>query len=352
MPKKTNQLFEIEAEESEEDESFVPKDIGENEEYEEENEDNNIEIEDDRSNQKQNEDEIEEINENNESKIAEEEENYDMNLALNEDIYEDKLIEIYDKTKLGEINDELFYNFNNYNIYELKLSNLASVQTNTFNKETFEPEPTIKIQDDKGKNVEKRILYDNFIRWKNLTSQKEDANTENSEINDFFNLKSKLNNILLGNSQLILLSDDTYKLKIGNNIFDINIADSSNLAFSISNNDNYNVIGGKLQNKILLKKSYFDMFSSKRKSSVSYEDYIKNDNPMENNVKTKLFHSYFDKNKFTREEYMSKSGKINVVKNVDKLHKKELIDVNVNLTTNNIMLNKKRKNMQTNDFDV
>lgn len=392
-----NQFIHREAEEDEEDEDFDPDESSNSENDDDQEEDNEVD-EREKDYKRHLEEEVDDeenyvkskyrdIKDDDEEEDIEDFYNQEYNAFMNRqqddsEELEKKLMDIYQQTKSGDIQDEMFFNFKDFDIYELKLSNLAYYQPKKFDKEKYIPEKNIKFLDDKGRLIEKNIPYSSYIRWKyekdnditntnsninNNTDSNNNLNLNSSEktINDFFNLeKTQEADKAVGNSYLIEMKDGTYKIKIGDNLFDVNLADTSNLAFSLQEKKDsaISVIAGNIKNKMIIKKSYQDMFKDRRKSSLSYEDLVKNENKTqtfgENNAKTKTVHSYFDKNKFSREEYTAKPGKVNSLKKIERLYKQSNPSAfnnnlnNMNLTnTSNVnknkgddrMLNKKRK---------
>jgi hypothetical protein len=316
-----------------------------------------------------------------------------------EEMLENKLVEIYQQTLSEKINEELFFDLKDFDVYELKLSNLAHYQQKAFSKDAYEFEPQIKFNDEKGRKVIKNIPFENYLRWKYLNNKKannkknsivddENINELNEEnqnkdvynsseyIDTFFNLKNKNkldnanNNIkdsnpeIIGNTFLIELEDGTFKIKIGNNIYDMAMADSSNMSFGVEDiNSKLNVLLGNIDKKMIIKKSYKDMFSDRRKSSIS-EDYfydIENlaskDGAIDNEAsRTKTAHSYFDMNKFSTEEYKAKQ--VNTLQKIEKLLKantqvskiaKNTFTPKFNDAFDGQLLNKKRRNNNNND---
>jgi len=294
-----------------------------------------------------------------------------------EELLDNKLLEIYQQTKSAEVNEELFLDFNDFDVYELKLSNLAYYQKKCFDKNKFQLEPSIIVEDDKGRKINKRIPHENYIRWiyQDNNIQKQNK-AEESELLDFFSLKPKANQHIqtnlkgnnsedqniAGNSFLIEMKDGSFKIQIGNSLLDVVLANSSNLAFAIEegSNENISVVGGLIKNKMIVKKSYQDMFKdNRRKSSLSNEDLAKyktdENKGAVSNAKTKMAHSYFDKNKFSREEYTAKNP--NSIKKIEQMYKKN----NTGNDYQNILktqegsgsglLNKKRKTMFEDDVE-
>jgi hypothetical protein len=80
---------------------------------------------------------------------------------------ENKLLDIYKETKTGETSDEMFFNFKDFDVYELKLSSyLAFYQRSCFDPSSYKLESNLSFIDDKGKLVEKDVPRDCYMRWK------------------------------------------------------------------------------------------------------------------------------------------------------------------------------------------
>ena len=237
-----------------------------------------------------------------------------------------KVLEILTKDKVVEINKDLFSDLSNFDIYELKLANIASFQMKQYIEKDFKKELPIQIIDDKGRKVIKKFPHDHYIRWKHSDQLKLKENEANQieKIRDELDIESNIN--IVSNSYLIEMVDGSFKLNINGHIFDTVKANSSNLCFSLNQNtDEHSVFmgKGKIKNKLILKKNFKDMFNRKmshnsNESEVLYADV----NKEEIGVKVKMAHSYFDKNKFSREEYMAKGSKVNTLKKIEKLIKK------------------------------
>lgn len=237
-----------------------------------------------------------------------------------EDVYEKFIKQSYKPLREVGVPYNKLYDFGDYDVYEGKLGNLVSIQPKEFN-ESYEPEKSNKLVDEKGKEIEKSFAFDNFIRWKYAESTKV-FNKEKDEVaaklNNLYNISTSNSKTIISNSKIIEWSDGSFQLLIGSNYFDIIVNESANtrLTVELKDEEQAHLIQDKIRKKMIVRQSLNN--DHKRRESISHEDLklLTESNQESNKIKT--FHSYFDKNKFTREEYMSKSNKFPSVKSLQK----------------------------------
>lgn len=237
-----------------------------------------------------------------------------------EDVYEKFIKQCSKPLREVGIPYNKLYDFSDYDVFEGKLGNLVSIQPKEFN-DFYEPEKSNKLIDEKGKEVEKSFPFDNFIRWKYADSSKvgnKDKDEVVTKLNNLFNISSSQSKTIISNTKIIEWSDGSFQLLIGSNYFDIIVNESANARLTVEHKDDEHIhlIQDKIRKKMIVRQSLNT--NHKRRESISHEDLkiLTESNQESNRIKT--FHSYFDKNKFTREEYMSKSNKFPSAKSISK----------------------------------
>ncbi len=263
-------------------------------------------------------------------------------------IEENYLTKDYQPIKEVTIPYNKLYNFKDYDVFEGKFGNIARIQFSCFNPDEYEPENPIILTDEKGHKVEKVFPYDKFIRWKYSTdNNKHNLNEDETEkeLLELFNLENQQDKEIQSNARIIEWSDGSHQLLIGNEFFDINVNKVSNTRLAINcENEHSLMLGDSIRNKMIIKRNMkYDSKAAKRRESYSYEDIRPLKEMIKEDTKVKTFHSYYNKNKFTREEYMSKSGKISesLIKKVKRREEEQMNALNNQGTQ---LLNKKRQN--------
>lgn len=246
------------------------------------------------------------------------------------------------------------YNFSDYDIYEGKFGNIARIQFSCFDSKTYEPEAPIVFIDEKGHRVEKIFPYDKFIRWRysneeGKVTQEKDETEEN--LLRILNIENQDRRHIESNARIVEWSDGSFQLIIGNEYFDININKSANTRLAVNaDNEHALVIGESIKKKMIIKRN-FKYENLNRRESISFEDIRKLKENNKEDSKIKTFHSYYNKNKFSTEEYKSKSGKISaaLIKQIQK--REEEMNTIINNSSNKTMmtevkgvLGKKREN--------
>jgi hypothetical protein len=234
------------------------------------------------------------------------------------------------------------YNFKEFEVFEGKFGNIARIQFGCFNPENYQPEDPIILTDEKGQRVEKVFSYENFFRWKYQQNEKNEVEDKcELELLKLFNIEDKENKGIKSNSRIVEWSDGSYQLLIGNEFFDITVNNTSNTRFAINSEKEHSLmVCDGIKKKMIIKKSAkIDNSSAKRRESYSYEDLRHLKEKVKDDIKVKTFHSYYNKNKFTREEYMSKSNKVSVMLMKQEMKKKE----NEQKEKDNKQLSKKRE---------
>lgn len=260
-------------------------------------------------------------------------------------IEENYLTSDYQPIKEVSIPYNKLYNFKDYDVFEGKFGNIARIQFSCFNADEYEPENPIILTDEKGHKVEKIFPYDKFIRWKYSNENKQLSNEDDTEkeLLHLFNLENLQDKPIQSNARIIEWSDGSHQLLIGSEFFDINVNKVSNTRLGINcDNEHALLLGDSIRNKMIIKRNIkFDSKATKRRESYSYEDLRPLKELIKEDTKVKTFHSYYNKNKFTREEYMSKSGKISesLIKKVKRKEEEQLQALN----QGNQVLNKKRQ---------
>jgi hypothetical protein len=244
-------------------------------------------------------------------------------------------------TERINVNYDILYDFNDKEVFELKLGNLSFLKRKRFTENINQKDEKIKIPLEKGGLEEKPIPPANYIRWKYTKSNndnnynkqiilddEDDEENENEEkekeiknsdkekekegdfdnekatnkynskdIDNYLNLVEKSNNPsnikMISNTKIVEWSDGTMQLLIGNEYFDINksIIDNSRYAIYDRENDLFNVKNQIKKRFIIVPSDMSSDIDSRFKSTA------------ESSTKTKLTYSYFDKNTFNKEEF-------------------------------------------------
>jgi hypothetical protein len=234
------------------------------------------------------------------------------------------------------------YNFKEFEVFEGKFGNIARIQFGCFNQEKYQPEDPIILTDEKGQRVEKVFSYENFVRWKYQQNEKNEVEDKcESELLRLFNIEDKENKGIKSNSRIVEWSDGSFQLLIGNEFFDITVNNTSNTRFAINSEKEHSLmVCDGIKKKMIIKKNIRnENIPAKRRESYSYEDLRHLKEKVKEDIKVKTFHSYYNKNKFTREEYMSKSNKVSVMLMKQEMKKKE----NEQKDKETKILNKKRE---------
>jgi hypothetical protein len=238
------------------------------------------------------------------------------------------------------VNYDILYDFNDKEVFELKLGNLSFLKRKRFTENINQKDEKIRIPLEKGGLEEKPIPPANYIRWKYIKSNnpniynnnfkqiindeedddenenenekekenpnkeklndinnEKDINNKEKEIDNYLNLVEKSNNPsnikMISNTKIIEWSDGTMQLIIGNEYFDINKSTIENSRYALYDreNDLFNVKNQVKKRFIIVPSDMSSDIDSRFKSTA------------ESSTKTKLTYSYFDKNTFNKEEF-------------------------------------------------
>jgi ribosomal protein S19 len=201
--------------------------------------------------------------------------------------------------------------FDNYEIFETKMANLARVQPKVFNIENYNIEEAVKIKDQKGEEFEKKIPLLNYIRWRYSEENEIEDDEENSEntLLKRFNLEKKSKKNLESNAKIVEWSDGTWQLIIGDEHIDITLSDINNTRVGIVNKEKDIVVVSKnIDKKLILKASDYNESNAKKEIAT-----YKNDSKIAGS-KVKLVYSYYDNNSYVKEDFGGKFGKTKIEK--------------------------------------
>lgn len=201
---------------------------------------------------------------------------------------------------------KLTYDFKHFDVYETKLGNLTAIQDKLFNKDTYKPEEPIILTDDKGKTVEKKIPLENYIRWKYSDSHIQKDTTEKLLL-EHFNIKPLIDKEIVSNARIVEWSDGSFQMAIGSHYYDIILSDANNLRFTVDCPQHHvQLLGSKIRSKMILKKSQM-----LEQDSEDLDEFTSISNVRSGDSKVKTTHfSYFEKNKYSKEDFSSRSGKL------------------------------------------
>lgn len=206
-------------------------------------------------------------------------------------------------------NYDLLNNFLNEEVMEAKFNVMTGVQPKAYDKDSYKPEETTIIKNDKNQDEVKEVPFINYIRWRNINSEEKGAKSKST-------LKVKESN-----ARIVEWSDGSMQLIIGEENFDIILSNMDNVRFGLRDEDNQMILINKpVRQRMLLTPSEYS--SSLRKvDKVIDQD--------ESNLKVKLAYSYYDRQSYNKDEYDNK------------FQKKKQKDDTKNYSTE--MFNKKRK---------
>jgi hypothetical protein len=190
-----------------------------------------------------------------------------------------------------------------FDIFEAKLGNLAKIQPKEFNKD-YRPEEVVKIKDQKGEEIEKKIPLTNYLRWRYVLAEDE---VEEVEEESFYQkkleLKKKNNKKIESNAKIVEWSDGTWQLIIGDEMIDITQSDIKNTRVGVFNKEKEVVTLNKtIDRKFILKANEYE--NNKIRETVTNGSMHK-----EAESKIKLAYSYYDKNEYNKDEFGGKYGK-------------------------------------------
>ena len=200
--------------------------------------------------------------------------------------------------------------FDNFEIYETKMGNLARIQPKAFKKDTYKLEEALKIIDQKGEEFEKKIPLMNYIRWRYSENEtEEEVNEENTYLKKL-NLETKIKRKIESNAKIVEWSDGTWQLIIGEEMTDITLSDINNIRVGVVNKEKDIIhVGKNLEKKLILKASEFNK-KELNNSNANITDKT-------TGSKVKLAFSYYDKNEYVKDDFGGKFGKAKVEKKGD-----------------------------------
>jgi RNA polymerase-associated protein LEO1 len=188
---------------------------------------------------------------------------------------------------------DLLNNFKNSETFETKFSNMAAVQTNCFDPETFQPEESYQIVNEKGIEETKEIPHSNYIRWR---YSKNKQNEVKEKLIKGFNFKDDRK--VESNAKIVEWSDGSLQLIIGEEYFDIKLSKMDNVRYGLKDMENeLLIVNTPINHRMIITPSEY---SNKNIERSKYND---------SGSKVKLSYHYYDKQSYNKEEFKSKFPK-------------------------------------------
>ena len=213
-----------------------------------------------------------------------------------------------------EVPYDSIVDFDNYEIYETKMANLARIQAKSFKPDTYKLEEAVKIKDQKGEEYEKKIPLLNYVRWR-YSEENEAENYEQNLENTYLkklNLEKKSHKKIESNTKIVEWSDGTWQLVIGDEHIDITLSYINNTRVGIVNKEKDIVLVSKnIDKKLILKASEYNENNVKKEIATE-----KNDSKVAGS-KVKLVYSYYDNNSYFKDDFGGKFGKTKIEKKGD-----------------------------------
>jgi hypothetical protein len=186
--------------------------------------------------------------------------------------------------------------FKDYNAVELKLGHCSRVQFKRFDEENYNCEPMIKLENERGIEIEKKIYWSNYIRWRENESAP--IEEEDKAVAERLGYSFVNNKFIESNAQLVEWSDGSYQLLIGDQYFDIISTDLKQTKYGVKVSDNV-LLKGQVNKKFIAKPT--ERAENSMNSKIISETISKN--------KTKLAYSFFDRNEYRKQDFSGRSGK-------------------------------------------
>jgi hypothetical protein len=222
-----------------------------------------------------------------------------------------------------EIPIDLNYDFKDYEIYEAKFNNLTRISNKVYDSKKYKIEDKLIIKNDKNDLVEKDIPVTDYIRFKYVEKQSNEDGQDNiKQLEKCFAIVNEANRKeLISNAKIVEWSDNTYQLIIGDQYFDLKFSNMENVRLGLSTNkqdlkiENNNLelneegniypllVSKPINKRIILTSCEYDNNINIKSKDQSIK--IKNS---ELETKVKLAYSFYDKNKYKKDDFGGKYG--------------------------------------------
>lgn len=236
-----------------------------------------------------------------------------------------KLMDILTKSRSLEINNFATLDLSEFDIFELKLSNLAHFQPSIFDKDNYTLE--------KPKKHLKKIPLNYYMRWNYNENEKV---TEDLALDKLRRSLGITHKPITMNTNSVMIEDKinrTLKFDINGKVFETNRIDSTNFSFSLKQNIKDNTdkeiemisILNKISGKYIFKKNFKDLNDNKTKCIYAESDSDSEEKKLKenNSKKTKVLNTFLDKN----DTLIDKNKKLNVKSDLNTSYLEQMMSI-------------------------
>jgi hypothetical protein len=188
-----------------------------------------------------------------------------------------------DKYEKNGITFDSLYDYDDFEVFETKLSNSTSLQIKRFERDIYTPEEKKIIKNEKGEEELKNIPLQSYVRWK--YNEHKSKNSNEKELDKLLGLNH--NRHILSNAKIVEWSDGSTQLVIGDQYFDIQYSERKNIHFGVT--DKVGIIVNKpIQKRMIITPS------GENKNEVQ---------AVTDAGKVKLAYNFYNPNEYRKEDY-------------------------------------------------